>query len=62
MNVCSDPHKQYDFLKECNDNFHIQYVNCFNRLRFLAKVSTNLQKIHFFIQFKDPNSVRKYKN
>ena len=24
------------------------YVNCFNRLRFLAEISTKLQKIHFF--------------
>ena len=29
------------------------YINCFNRLRFLAKVSKKSQKVHFFGQFKD---------
>ena len=38
------------------------YVNCFNRLRFLAEVSTKLQKMHFFGQFKDHNSGRKHGN
>ena len=35
------------------------YVNYFSKLRFLAEVSTRLQKIHFFGQFKDNNSGRK---
>ena len=47
MNVYSDPYKQYHFLKECNENFQMQYVNCFNKIRFLAEVSTKLQKMHF---------------
>ena len=38
------------------------YVNCFNRLRFLAEVSTKLQKMHFFRQFKDHNSGREHGN
>ena len=42
--------------------FRFIYVNCFNRLRFLDKVSTKLQKIHFFRQFKDHNSRRKHGN
>ena len=35
------------------------HVNCFNRLRFLAEVSTKLQKMHFFEGFEDHNSGRK---
>ena len=45
--VCSDPNKHH-FLKECNENFQIQYVNSFNSLRFLPKVSTKLQKMHLY--------------
>ena len=62
MNVCSEPYKKYHFLKECNDNFQMQYVNCLNKVRFLAKVSTKLQKMHFFIQFKNHNSGTKHEN
>ena len=39
----------YHFLKECNENFHLKYVNCFNRLRFLPKVGIKLQKCVFFL-------------
>ena len=42
----------HHFLKECSENFQMKYVNCFNRLRFLAEVSTNLLKIHFSRQIK----------
>ena len=52
----SDPYKLNHFLKESI------YVNCFNRLRFLAEVSTKLHKMHFFGQFKDRNSERKHGN
>ena len=31
------------------------YINCINRFRSLAEVSTELQKINFFGQFKDRN-------
>ena len=37
-------------------------VNCFNRLRYLAEVSTKLQKIPFFGQFKEHISGRKHEN
>ena len=47
MNGGLDPYKRYHFLKECNENFQMQYVNCFNRLRFLAEVGTKLQIMHF---------------
>ena len=40
--------------------FRSIYVNCFKRLRFLAKVNTKLQKMQFFGQFKDYNSGRKH--
>ena len=53
MNGGSDPYKPYHFLKECNENFHMQYVNCLNRLRLLPEVNTKFQKMHFFRQFKD---------
>ena len=36
------PYKPYHFLKECNENFQTKYVSCFNRLRFLAEISTKL--------------------
>ena len=32
--------------------FRCIYVNCFNRLRFIVEVSTKLQKMHFFRQFR----------
>ena len=38
------------------------YVNFFNRLRFVAEVSTKLQNMHFFGQFKDQNSGREHGN
>ena len=38
------------------------YVNCFNRVRFLTEVSTKLQKMHFFREFKDHNSEREHGN
>ena len=53
------PIKHY-FLKDCNKNFHILYVNCFNWHRFLALVSTKLQPMLFFGKFKDHNSKKKY--
>ena len=47
MNGGSDPYKAFDFLRDFNKNFQIHIVNCFNTLRFLAEVSTKLQKMHF---------------
>ena len=60
MNGRSDPCKPYYFLKECNENFQMQYVNCFNRLRSLPEVNTKLQKMHFSRQFTDHKSGRKH--
>ena len=40
--------------------FHCIYGNSFTRLRFLAEVSTILQKMHFFGQFKDHNLGRNH--
>ena len=62
MNGGSDPYKPYHFLKECNENFQMQFVNCFNRLRFLAEVNTKLQKMHLFRQLKDHNLGKKHGN
>ena len=44
MNICSDPYKQYHFLKRCNENFQMQCIDCLNRLSFLVEVK-------FFIYF-----------
>ena len=62
MNRGSDPNKAYHFLKTVIKNFRSIYVNCFNTPRFLAEVSTKLQKMHLFGQFKDHNSERKHGN
>ena len=37
----------YSFLKDVMRTFRCIYVNCFNRLKFLAEVSSKLQKIQF---------------
>ena len=42
--------------------FRCIYVNCFNRLGFLVEVSTKLQILQFFGQFKDHNFGRKHEN
>ena len=55
MNIGSDPYKPYHFLKDSNKNFRCMYVNCFNRIRFLTEVTTELQLMYFFGQFKDHN-------
>ena len=50
MNGGSDPCKPYHFLKECNENLCVNTcicVNCYNKLGFLAQVSTKLQKCTF---------------
>ena len=48
------------FWKTVIKTFRSIYVNCFNRLRFLAEVSTKLQKMLFLGQFNDHNSGRKH--
>ena len=37
-------------------------INCFNIFRFLAEFNSNLQKMHYFRQFKDHNSGKKKGN
>ena len=44
------------------ESFRCIYVNYFSRLRFPAEVNTKLQKVHFFVQFKDHNSSKKNGN
>ena len=60
--VAQTPINHIIFWKTVMKIFRSIYVNCFNRLRFLAEVSTKLQKMHFFGQFKDHNSGRKHGN
>ena len=50
MNCSSDPKE--DMMR----SLRWMQINCFNRFRFLSKVSTNLQKMCNFRQFKDHNS------
>ena len=57
--VAQTPINHIIFWKTVIRTFRFIYVNCFNRLRFLAEVSTKLQKMHFFVQFKDHNSGKK---
>ena len=42
--------------------FRLIEINCFNIFRFLADVSTNLQKMHYFGQFRDHNLGKKKGN
>ena len=60
--VAQIPINHIIFWKTVIRTFRFIYVNCFNRLRSLAEVSTKLQKIHFFGQFKDHISERKHGN
>ena len=39
MNGGSDSYKPDHFHNKCNENFRMQYVNCFKRFRFFAEVS-----------------------
>ena len=60
--VAQTPINHIIFWKTLMKIFIPIYVNCFDKLRFLAEVSTNLQKMHFFGQFKDYNSGRRHGN
>ena len=46
------------FWKSGKRTFRCIYVNCFNRLRFLAEVSTKLYKMHFFEQFTQEGNMK----
>ena len=58
ITVAQTPINHIIFWKTVIRTLRYIYVNYFNRLRFLAEVSTRLQKMHFFGQFKDHNSGR----
>ena len=60
--VARTPINHSIFWKSAMRTLRCIYVNCFNRIRFLAEVNTNLWKIHFFGQFTDHNSGRKRGN
>ena len=62
MNDGSDPYKLYHFLEDCNKNFQIHICKLLYRLRFLAEVSSVLQKMHFFGKFTYRNSDSKHGN
>ena len=47
MNGGPDSYNPYHFLNKCNENFQMQYVNYFNRFRFVVEDTTKLQKLHF---------------
>ena len=57
FNICKllisrTPIKDTIFWKSMMRSFRWIEINCFNRFRFLAEVSTNLQKMHYFGQLK----------
>ena len=55
----SDAYKPCHFLSVMR-TFRWVYVNCLNRLRFLAETGTKFKKMHLFEQFTDHNSGRKH--
>ena len=50
--VAQNPTKHTIFWRSMMRPFRWISMNCFNRFRFLAEVSTNLHKMHYFVQFK----------
>ena len=56
------PIKNTIFWKSMTRLFRWIEINCFNISRFLTEVSTNLQKMHYFGQFKDHNLEKKKVN
>ena len=50
--VAQTPKRHIIFWKTVIKTFRSIYVNCFNTLRFLAEVSTKLQKMHFLDNLK----------
>ena len=60
--VAQTPKNHSIFWKSVMRTFRCIYVNCFNRLRFLAEVSTKFSKMHFLGQFMDHNSGRIHGN
>ena len=60
--VARTPINHTIFWKNVVRTFRCIYTYCFNKLKFLAEVSTKLQKMRFFGQFTDHNSGRKREN
>ena len=60
--VAQTPINHSIFWKCVMRNFRCIYVNCFNRRRFLAEISTKMSKMLFFGQFTDHHSGRKHGN
>ena len=56
--ISRTPIKNTIFWKSMIKSFRWIEINCFNIFRFLV-VSKNLQKMHYFRQFKDHNSGKK---
>ena len=56
--VAQIPMNHIIFWKSVMRPFRWIHVNCFNRLRCLAEVSTKLQKMYFLGHFKNNNSIR----
>ena len=57
--VAQTPVNHIIFWKSVMRTFRCIYANYFNRLRFLADVSTKLKKMHFLGEFNDHNSGKK---
>ena len=55
-NSTSWHNEQYHFWKCVTRPFRWIYVNCFDRLNFLADISIKLQKMHLFRQFQGHKS------
>ena len=51
-----------DAICKCNCKMQFPDVNCFDRLKFLAEISTNLEKMHPFRQFEGNNSEIELRN
>ena len=60
--VAETPINHIIFWMSVMRSFRCIYVNFFNRLRFLAEISTKLQRLHFFGHFKDHNLRSKHEN
>ena len=54
--MVENPINHIIFSKSVMRTLRCIYVNTFNRLRFLAEISTKLQKMHFLGQITDHNS------
>ena len=58
----SDAYSSYHFLKEFSENFQRKYVNCSNRLSFLARVLKNCKKCTFLDKLRAVTQEKKHEN